>query len=172
MGFEPTNRKIMTWAEVGCSTNWATQVPHALNDFKRNFHLDEFTSLKYRYVRLRNICIYSSWRFAIFTMYKLNVLLFLKICERRVPIMTECRWPRNLDMIRDTRWVHWSVGTRSGKHWMNRWSWGIFSHEATDKTVVAFQRGCHMPERSVYGFRGKTLNMLLRAPLTILSNGP
>ena len=26
-GLEPTNREIMTWAEVGCLTIWATQVP-------------------------------------------------------------------------------------------------------------------------------------------------
>ena len=26
-GLEPTNREIMTWAEVGCSTHWATQAP-------------------------------------------------------------------------------------------------------------------------------------------------
>ena len=26
-GLEPTNREIMTWAEVGRSTDWATQVP-------------------------------------------------------------------------------------------------------------------------------------------------
>ena len=26
-GLELTNREIMTWAEVGCSTDWATQVP-------------------------------------------------------------------------------------------------------------------------------------------------
>ena len=26
-GLEPTNSEIMTWAEVGCSTDWATQVP-------------------------------------------------------------------------------------------------------------------------------------------------
>ena len=27
MGLEPMNCEIMTWAEVGCSTDWATQVP-------------------------------------------------------------------------------------------------------------------------------------------------
>ena len=27
VGLEPTNHEIMTWAEVGCLTNWATQVP-------------------------------------------------------------------------------------------------------------------------------------------------
>ena len=26
-GLELVNREIMTWAEVGCLTNWATQVP-------------------------------------------------------------------------------------------------------------------------------------------------
>ena len=26
-GLEPTNREIVTWAEVGCSTNWATRAP-------------------------------------------------------------------------------------------------------------------------------------------------
>ena len=26
-GLELTSREIMTWAEVGCLTNWATQVP-------------------------------------------------------------------------------------------------------------------------------------------------
>lgn len=38
--------------------------------------------------------------------------------------------------------------------------------------MVAFKRGCHMPERAVYGFRGKILNMLLRAPFTVLPHGP
>ena len=28
-GLEPTNREIMTWAEVGRSTDWATQAPHS-----------------------------------------------------------------------------------------------------------------------------------------------
>ena len=28
VGLELMNHKIMTWAEVGCLTNWATQVPH------------------------------------------------------------------------------------------------------------------------------------------------
>ena len=31
-GLEPTNREIMTWAEVGRSTAWATQVPQELKD--------------------------------------------------------------------------------------------------------------------------------------------
>ena len=26
-GLEPMNREIMTWAKVGCLTDWATQVP-------------------------------------------------------------------------------------------------------------------------------------------------
>ena len=26
-GLEPMNREIMTWAKIGCSTNWATQAP-------------------------------------------------------------------------------------------------------------------------------------------------
>lgn len=34
-----------------------------------------------------------------------------------------------------------------------------FSLEAMDRTVVAFKRGCHMPERSISGFRGKILNV-------------
>ena len=29
-GLELTNREIMTWAKVGCLTDWATQVPHML----------------------------------------------------------------------------------------------------------------------------------------------
>ena len=29
-GFEPTNREIMTWTEVGRLTDWATQVPQGL----------------------------------------------------------------------------------------------------------------------------------------------
>ena len=27
VGLEPANQDIMTWAEGGCSTDWATQVP-------------------------------------------------------------------------------------------------------------------------------------------------
>ena len=27
VGLEPTNPEIMTWAEVGCLTDWATQAP-------------------------------------------------------------------------------------------------------------------------------------------------
>ena len=27
-GLEPTNREIMTWAQVQCLTDWATQAPH------------------------------------------------------------------------------------------------------------------------------------------------
>ena len=33
-GFEPTNREILTWAEVGRLTDWATQVPLQLEIFK------------------------------------------------------------------------------------------------------------------------------------------
>ena len=29
-GLEPMNREMMTWAEVGSLTNWATQAPHSL----------------------------------------------------------------------------------------------------------------------------------------------
>ena len=29
-GLEPTNHEIMTWAEVGCLTDWATQAPQHL----------------------------------------------------------------------------------------------------------------------------------------------
>ena len=28
-GLELTDREIMTWAEVGCSTHWATQAPQS-----------------------------------------------------------------------------------------------------------------------------------------------
>ena len=31
VGLEPTNREIMTWAEVGRLTDWATQAPLKLN---------------------------------------------------------------------------------------------------------------------------------------------
>ena len=30
-GLEPMNREIMTWAEVGHSTDWATQAPRKFN---------------------------------------------------------------------------------------------------------------------------------------------
>ena len=30
-GLKLTDHEIMTWAEVRCSTDWATQVPHKLN---------------------------------------------------------------------------------------------------------------------------------------------
>ena len=33
-GLELTNRKIMTWAEVGCLTDWATQVPQTISNFE------------------------------------------------------------------------------------------------------------------------------------------
>ena len=36
-GLKLTNREIMTWAEIGHLTDWATQVPQ--NSFKRGFHL-------------------------------------------------------------------------------------------------------------------------------------
>ena len=31
-GLELTNREIMTWAKVGRSTDWATQVPRSTNN--------------------------------------------------------------------------------------------------------------------------------------------
>ena len=34
VGLELTNHAIMTWAEVGCSTDWATQVPLNMNNVK------------------------------------------------------------------------------------------------------------------------------------------
>ena len=30
LGLEPMNREIMTWVEVGCLTNWATQATHSI----------------------------------------------------------------------------------------------------------------------------------------------
>ena len=30
VGLEPMNREIMTWAKVGCLTDWATQVPRSV----------------------------------------------------------------------------------------------------------------------------------------------
>ena len=33
MGLELTNLEIMTWARVGCSTNWATQAPLSMHIF-------------------------------------------------------------------------------------------------------------------------------------------
>ena len=36
VGLELTNREIMTWVEVGCSTDWATQAPLYLL-FKNSF---------------------------------------------------------------------------------------------------------------------------------------
>ena len=32
VGLEPTNHEIMTWAEVGCLTDWATQTPQKWED--------------------------------------------------------------------------------------------------------------------------------------------
>ena len=32
-GLEPTNHEIVTWADVGRSTDWATQVPQDVNKF-------------------------------------------------------------------------------------------------------------------------------------------
>ena len=63
MGFEPTNREIMTWAEVGHSTDWATQVPHRVllevphrpDSYSMSFHIcfpNEFTlKLKINYLK-------------------------------------------------------------------------------------------------------------------------
>ena len=33
-GLEPTDREIMTWAEAGRLTDWATQAPLIITDFK------------------------------------------------------------------------------------------------------------------------------------------
>ena len=33
VGLKPTDCEIMTWAEVGCSTDWATQAPHFFSIF-------------------------------------------------------------------------------------------------------------------------------------------
>ena len=39
-GLELTNREIMTWAEVGRSTDWATQAPLEFTFKKKNaFHI-------------------------------------------------------------------------------------------------------------------------------------
>ena len=37
VGLELTNREIMTWAEVGRLTDWATQAPLYLINFKLDF---------------------------------------------------------------------------------------------------------------------------------------
>ena len=36
MGLEPTSHRVITWAEVGCSIDWATQVPLLLNFLEVN----------------------------------------------------------------------------------------------------------------------------------------
>ena len=38
-GLKLTNREIMTWAEVGCLTDWATQMPQYLENFKSTLAL-------------------------------------------------------------------------------------------------------------------------------------
>ena len=38
-GLEPTNCEIMTWVEVGRSTDWATQVPLACDYFCTTLHI-------------------------------------------------------------------------------------------------------------------------------------
>ena len=38
MGFEPTNRDIMTWAEVKCLTYWAIQAPHHVVIMKKKWN--------------------------------------------------------------------------------------------------------------------------------------
>ena len=34
-GLELTDREIMTWAQVGCSTDWATQAPQTICYFEK-----------------------------------------------------------------------------------------------------------------------------------------
>ena len=45
-GLEPMNYEIMTWAEVGHSTDWATQMPH--------------------YLFFNNLCSYCLWKYGQF----------------------------------------------------------------------------------------------------------
>ena len=45
MGLKPTNLKIMTWAEVGCLTDWATQAPLSPFYSWRNWDLEKLRNL-------------------------------------------------------------------------------------------------------------------------------
>ena len=42
MGLKPANREIMTWAEVGCLTDWVTQEPQ-INFFLYHSHILRFS---------------------------------------------------------------------------------------------------------------------------------
>ena len=50
-----TNCEVMTWAEAGSLTNWATQVPHTIDLLNQNSHFKEkwfIYMLKFEKLRL------------------------------------------------------------------------------------------------------------------------
>ena len=58
VGLEPTNHEIMTWAEVGRSTDWATQAPLSdkiLNWKAKHKYLDCFMQQKMRIMKCFNL---------------------------------------------------------------------------------------------------------------------
>ena len=61
------NREIMTWADVGCSTNWATQAPHlALSYWQLQLRSDVCHCLGYGIVQILGNCgniRYEPWHF-------------------------------------------------------------------------------------------------------------
>ena len=46
VGLEPTNREIITWAEVRCLTEWMTQEPHDLMVLETEAHIMPHTNSK------------------------------------------------------------------------------------------------------------------------------
>ena len=54
VGLESMNREIMTWAEVGCLTNWAIQVALKLNIFNGIYKWGKFLMKWTKLLTLRN----------------------------------------------------------------------------------------------------------------------
>ena len=58
VGLELTGHKIVTWAEVGCLTDWATQAPHILNGINSRLDPTEEKHSKLEYIAIE---IYLKW---------------------------------------------------------------------------------------------------------------
>ena len=61
-GLEPTDRKIVTWAEVGRLTDWATQAPRVFHqDYRSVAMLYQFNMTKCeintldKYIKIKNV---------------------------------------------------------------------------------------------------------------------
>ena len=98
-GLELTNREIMTWAEVGCSTDWATQAPPKFIFYTLN-HTVSFSDYLVFFLVIDKWFLGSSYNIIV-TMIMLHLLTWF------IRIMFRGAWVARLSIWLQLRsWSH------------------------------------------------------------------